>query len=164
MFITLSKSYLILNESDLKEGDGTHCLVFNLKDDNTEPVVIEWPPTIVNSDAGDEKAKKPQANRIVCGCVSPSEDYIALCDDGKNLVVFNRQLEPIRSFVVKRATSKILFRNDEKAILSCDKSGDVYEYDFSDSESSENTDKLLLGHCSMLLDFTMTADSRLIIR
>ena len=163
MFILFSKNYFVLIEIDLKAEDGhqqtNRCLVFDMKQDSTEPLALDWPPAIVAS-SGDLKSKK-QSSRIICGSVSPSEDYIALCDDNKNVIIFDRQFVAIHHFLVKRNCVKIAFLQNEKTVISCDKSGDIYEYDFSTSEQHE---RLLLGHCSMLLDFTIARDDQLIIR
>lgn len=163
MFIVISKKFLIINSADIVEPEkepGSNVSVFDLRNDSSEPLSIQWPPEIVPS-SKESKLKQSGNPRVICGCVSPSEDLIALCDDQKNLVIFNNSFEAIYHFVVNRTCIKILFRSDEKAIFSCDKSGDIYEFCLSESKSQE---KLLLGHCSMLLDFVLTPDDRYIIR
>lgn len=163
MFIVISKKLLIINSADIVEPEkepGNSVSVFDLTNDFSDPVSIEWPPKIVPL-SEESKPKQSGNPRVICGCVSPSEDLIALCDDQKNLVVFNNNFEAIYHFVVNRTCIKILFRSDQKAIFSCDKSGDIYEFCLSESKNQE---RLLLGHCSMLLDFILTSDDRYIIR
>lgn len=164
MFIVISKKFFIINKADIDSAEkqpGSTVCVLDLSDETKEPVAIEWPPKIVASrDEPKSKPKQPGNPRVICGVVSPSEDLIALCDDQKNLVVFNKDFEALRHFVVNRNIIKLLFRSDEKTIFSCDKTGDVYEFCLSESTSQE---KLLFGHCSMMLDFILTPDDRYII-
>ena len=167
MFILLSKSFLFLNKLDYNtcENDGVQSMnqyvVFNLQKETFEYLTLAWPPAS-DIQANNNNNKRINFSRIVCGCVSKYENYIALCDDKKHLFILNRQFNIISFRLVKRICAKLLFKSNEETLLGSDKSGDIYEFDFL--SNSNCPEKLLFGHCSIVLDFTMTKDSRYIIR
>lgn len=158
MFIFLSNSFLVINNDDFdykqnEQNKIPSILVFNIKDDSIVPIKVD----LQQNNATNTKLSL----KLLCGCFSETEKYMAICDDQKNIFLFNQQFALINTFRVKKNCVKIMFNKNEDIILYCDKSGDIYELNLNDLNSEA---KLLLGHCSMLLDFTITDDQKYIIR
>ncbi|KAJ6221309.1 hypothetical protein RDWZM_007121 [Blomia tropicalis] len=143
----------------LKQSARINFFIFNLRDESFKQERIECFSDGESNEKCDSKKLEPNGN-IVCGCVSDSEDLIALCDEKKDLIVFNRKTDWFKKFNVKRMLTKIMFIDQERKIIGCDRGGDIFQFDLMDDSQSG---KLLLGHCSMLLDFLITKDNRYII-
>ena len=175
MFIVLSKSFLIFDEDDVisTQNDGNRqkaLIVYDLKQDSSKSIQIDWCPSpeMVKNDSGDVKknSKEPIVS-FNTGTVSNLQDFIAISDDLKNVIIFDRNFKKINQFKIKKNAQKMIFTKNEDKILICDKAGDIYEFDVKQStittSDEENCGRLLLGHCSMLLDFLLTDDQRYII-
>ncbi|XP_043282308.1 tRNA (guanine-N(7)-)-methyltransferase non-catalytic subunit wdr4 [Venturia canescens] len=92
---------------------------------------------------------------------STNGEYLGVCTNRKQLCVYER---PSRRLILNRtlarAASRARFTPDNDIIVA-DKSGDLYLYE--NSENSENSGKLILGHLSMLLDCLVTRNNRHVI-
>lgn len=173
MFIVLSKSFLILDKDEVvssqDNSNGQKALiVYDLKRDSSKSIQIDWCPSteMTKNDADDVKknAKEPIVS-FNTGTFSNLHDFVAISDDLKNVIIFDHNFHKINQFKIKKNAQKMIFTKNEEKILICDKAGDIYEFDVKQSSSSneENCGRLLLGHCSMLLDFLLTDDQRYII-
>ncbi|OTF81782.1 hypothetical protein BLA29_005909 [Euroglyphus maynei] len=171
MFIVLSKSFLIFDKDDvISSQDDSDCkkalIVYDLKRDSGKPTQIDWcPPTESTKNDADNVKKNPTVS-FNTGTVSHLQEFIAISDELKNVIIFDHNFHQINQFKLKKNAQKMIFTKNETKILICDKAGDIYEFDVKQSSSSpveENCGRLLLGHCSMLLDFLLTDDQRYII-
>ncbi|XP_070564889.1 tRNA (guanine-N(7)-)-methyltransferase non-catalytic subunit wdr4-like isoform X2 [Ptychodera flava] len=128
-----------------------HCSVNSSSDNSTE----DKKP---NKDSSDDNG----SGRILAYGFSRSGQYFALCNDCKQLKIWNTQtdwnLHSERS-VAKRCTA-LVFTNKEDSILVADKAGDVYNFSVTEPEKPG---ELVLGHLSMLLDLAVSRDDKLII-
>uniref|UniRef100_A0A3B5R389 WD repeat domain 4 n=1 Tax=Xiphophorus maculatus TaxID=8083 RepID=A0A3B5R389_XIPMA len=108
----------------------------------------------VNKDTG--------SDTVLAFAVSSSGKLMAITDDTKRLILF--QCEPswhcisIR-WVIRRCTS-LVFSPAEDELLVADKSGDVYSFSVVEPEKDG---ELKMGHLSMLLAVTISADDQYII-
>ncbi|KAJ8299677.1 hypothetical protein KUTeg_023737 [Tegillarca granosa] len=91
-------------------------------------------------------------NRILASKFSPSWKYFAVCDDQKQLHLFNSseaEWKLISRRQIEKRCTEVTFTSDEQYVLVADKSGDVYRFSVLEVEKDG---ELLLGHLSMLLD------------
>jgi len=93
-------------------------------------------------------------------CIGVSGDYLAVCSERKELTVFHKQ-KPVSSCTLTRKASKLCFTADH--VIIADKNGDVYKFNFKQSQSETNKAELVLGHLSMLLDVALTPDNKHIL-
>ncbi|XP_033118587.1 tRNA (guanine-N(7)-)-methyltransferase non-catalytic subunit wdr4-like isoform X1 [Anneissia japonica] len=101
------------------------------------------------------------SGNVLAHSFSPSSRYYAVCDDFKQLSIFdttNWSKLSVRS-VRKRSTS-LAFNHAEDCVYVGDKSGDVYRFSVK-NEEDEGT--LVLGHVSMLLDLAISPDDKYIV-
>ncbi|XP_076602650.1 tRNA (guanine-N(7)-)-methyltransferase non-catalytic subunit wdr4 [Chaetodon auriga] len=115
-----------------------------------------------DDDNSDGAAEETGSDKVLAFTVSPSGKLVALTDDNKRLVLFQREPSwrcvSIRC-VVRRCTS-LMFSHAEKELLAADKSGDVYSFSV---EEPQKEGELKMGHLSMLLAVTTSPDDRYII-
>jgi len=93
-------------------------------------------------------------------CIGVSGDYMAVCSERKELTVFHKQ-KPVSRCTLTRKASKLCFAADH--VIIADKNGDVYKFNFKQSQSETNKAELVLGHLSMLLDVALTPDNKHIL-
>ncbi|XP_027879020.1 tRNA (guanine-N(7)-)-methyltransferase non-catalytic subunit wdr4 isoform X2 [Xiphophorus couchianus] len=111
-----------------------------------------------SSDASEDTG----SDTVLAFAVSSSGKLMAITDDTKRLILF--QCEPswhcisIR-WVIRRCTS-LVFSPAEDELLVADKSGDVYSFSVVEPEKDG---ELKMGHLSMLLAVTISADDQYII-
>ncbi|PWA19099.1 hypothetical protein CCH79_00018650 [Gambusia affinis] len=111
-----------------------------------------------SSDASEDTG----SDTVLAFAVSSSGKLMAITDDTKRLILF--QCEPswhcisIR-WVIRRCTS-LAFSQAEDELLVADKSGDVYSFSVVEPEKDG---ELKMGHLSMLLAVTISADDQYII-
>lgn len=94
--------------------------------------------------------------------VSPNKQLLAVTTTGDKLVYFYKILavdkhELVSKRVLARISSSMAFSSDSRYVYIADKTGDCYEFD---CENLESTGKWILGHLSMLLDVLVTEDNR----
>ncbi|KAM4731854.1 tRNA (guanine-N(7)-)-methyltransferase non-catalytic subunit wdr4 isoform 1-T2 [Anableps anableps] len=118
-------------------------------------------PKDVNSSDGDT-AEDTESDRILAFAISSSGNLMALTDDTKRLILFQR--EPSWHCVsirwVSRRCTSLVFSQAEDELLVADKSGDVYSFSVVEPEKDG---ELKMGHLSMLLAVTISADDQYII-
>ena len=100
---------------------------------------------------------------LLCGAFF-QDKLLAVCDDQKRLLVWrvddtgsdqaSYQWKLNREFIVDRKLIKLIFSSCDH-ILGGDKSGDVHQFDLS-----SGSQKLLMGHCSMLLDMVFSSNGQ----
>ncbi|XP_014870527.1 tRNA (guanine-N(7)-)-methyltransferase non-catalytic subunit wdr4 [Poecilia latipinna] len=111
---------------------------------------------------GSDASEETGSDTVLAFAVSSSGKLVAITDDTKRLILF--QCEPswlcisIR-WVARRCTS-LAFSQAEDELLVADKSGDVYSFSVVEPEKDG---ELKMGHLSMLLAVTISADDQYII-
>lgn len=142
-------------------------LKFSLKvKDN---VTIKEVPKPLKTDNGDENEapkeskdhnKVSEEMKINCSCVSSCGNFLAICDDYKQISVWTLPtLTLVYQQNLVRKASKVIFTPDSKNILVADKNGDVYKFETETASPAE----LLLGHLSMLLDIKMDSKGKFLL-
>jgi len=131
-------------------------------------VVKEVPkPTVTQKETPSDTSKDNEDNKtssdlvkINSSCVSPCGNLLALCDDYKQITVWELpSLTLLYQQNLIRKASKVIFSPDSKHILVADKNGDVYKFDSRTACDA----KLLLGHLSMLLDIKMPGSGKFVV-
>ncbi|RWS29374.1 hypothetical protein B4U80_08156 [Leptotrombidium deliense] len=138
--------------------------IYSLKS-SEPPIIVEFPKLVSKNEKKSANDTKSARISLICGEFSKSGHLFAVCDDKKRLLVWNflqseGKCDFIREFNVARKCVKLVFHSDEKQILVGDRSGDIFRYDLR-SEGSEGS--LLMGHLSMLLDFSLSCDEKYLI-
>ncbi|XP_028291925.1 tRNA (guanine-N(7)-)-methyltransferase non-catalytic subunit wdr4 [Gouania willdenowi] len=110
----------------------------------------------------DVSSEEAGSDRILAVASSPSGKFLALTDDSKRLIVFRCQPSwcCISSRWVVRRCMSLSFSGTEEELLVADKAGDVYSFSLTELEKEG---ELRMGHLSMLLAVTTSADNRYII-
>ncbi|GAB6022035.1 hypothetical protein CHUAL_006184 [Chamberlinius hualienensis] len=141
---------LTVNESR-QSGSGQQSLAVGNENDMYDDDVTEF-----NRD--------PTSSCILQISICKCGYHLAACNEQKQLAVWdvsnNFEVVCIRS--VPRKALCVCFMADCKQLLVADKTGDVYQIQ-TDTRSAYNTDVLLLGHLSMILDMTLSSDNQLLI-
>jgi len=131
-------------------------------------VVKEVPkPVVTSNDTANDTSKDNEDNKnslelmkINSSSVSPCGTLLALCDDYKQITVWEMpSLTLLYQQNLIRKASKVIFSPDSKYILVADKNGDVYKFDSRKASEA----KLLLGHLSMLLDIKMPENGKFVV-
>lgn len=159
MFFLLEQSFLVFDKdylyrSNQTENNWKQLLVYDLLHDNRSFVDLNWIQL-------DSKISHDSV-AFICGTFSKQRKLLAVADNKKNVVIYDCNFQQIGHFQTKKIPIKLIFNKNEDSIFVCDKSGDIYEYNIKNFKDS--SEKLLLGHCSMLLDFIITPDQNYIIR
>eukprot|EP00092_Neocalanus_flemingeri_P017522 GFUD01018957.1.p1 GENE.GFUD01018957.1~~GFUD01018957.1.p1 ORF type:complete len:371 (+),score=92.16 GFUD01018957.1:162-1274(+) len=104
--------------------------------------------------------KVSEEMKINCSCVSSCGNFLAICDDYKQISVWTLPtLTLVYQQNLVRKASKVIFTPDSKNILVADKNGDVYKFETETASPAE----LLLGHLSMLLDIKMDSKGKFLL-
>ncbi|XP_061578980.1 tRNA (guanine-N(7)-)-methyltransferase non-catalytic subunit wdr4 isoform X2 [Cololabis saira] len=147
---------------------GSRLVAVHIKESNREPYVFECSsadkkpkPTKAENDSDGGSSEEAGSDNILALVVSPSGKLVALTDDNKRLLVFQR--DPWRCistrWVVRRCVS-LAFSPTEEELLVADKSGDVYSFSLAEPEGAG---LLKMGHLSMLLAVLVSPDNKYII-
>ncbi|KAK3597636.1 hypothetical protein CHS0354_030190 [Potamilus streckersoni] len=101
-------------------------------------------------------------NYILATALSPSGEIFAICDNRKQLHLF--QTRPKWQLLSRRTAPKrctaVIFAQQEMEVLAADKAGDVYKYSVTDPLQEP---QMVLGHLSILLDLALTPDDKFIV-
>ncbi|XP_060081593.1 tRNA (guanine-N(7)-)-methyltransferase non-catalytic subunit wdr4-like [Ylistrum balloti] len=126
-----------------------------------------------DEDAIEKKAPSKNEEHILATSISPSGRYLAVCDNVKQLHLYDAKTEWTRHSrrELPRRCTAVTFTNDDLHVLVADKTGDVYRYRVGNGETEENSKseednkgaQLMLGHLSMLLDVVLTKDDQYIV-
>jgi len=156
-----------------------HCglKILVLTKDHEQIHEIPAPVIKVTNNSDDSKKNKEELSQqhqqldaglsCAAAAVSPAGDKVAVCDDRKQVCIFNLpDLSVLNQQTLVRKASCVTFNNCGDNILVADKNGDVYHVPCNVSSDSDPSPKLLLGHLSQLLDMkidqsgtrVMTAD------
>eukprot|EP00095_Tigriopus_kingsejongensis_P004421 maker-scaffold1224_size54636-snap-gene-0.12 protein:Tk04421 transcript:maker-scaffold1224_size54636-snap-gene-0.12-mRNA-1 annotation:"trna (guanine-n -)-methyltransferase subunit wdr4" len=114
----------------------------------------------------DGKQVQPQPEsdeplRILCGRYSSDGTLLALCDDQKQITIWDTKNWTLKQQCnLTRRANQVVFQGSEKVFVA-DKSGDVYEIRIG--VENEPFGKLVLGHLSMLLDLVISPDGKFIL-
>ncbi|KAJ8922341.1 hypothetical protein NQ315_004284 [Exocentrus adspersus] len=84
--------------------------------------------------------------------------YTVVATENKQVVVYDKQFQVLKNFIVNRAAGKVCF-TPSSDILVADRTGDVYLYKLNEIEAPQ----LLLGHLSVILDMTLSECGKYII-
>lgn len=146
--------------------------------EQVETIALKLPPIIYSNTAGDtaknidnnddDFSKSPnQANQekryFVFGQLSPSEKYLAVCDNLKNLIVYcTTDWNVLTSFVIERKCDHIIFNEKEDKLIVSNRSGWIYGYQLviSGLKDDQNRETFLLGHNAIILDVKLSLDSK----
>ncbi|XP_054161848.1 tRNA (guanine-N(7)-)-methyltransferase non-catalytic subunit WDR4-like [Oppia nitens] len=144
-------------------------IIYDLKSDDKSHIDIQ---SIVCADKNNEKTQPVTDDyTILCGDFNARNDCLAIADNRKQLIIFqyiDKQWKQTFKTKVSRNCIKLLFSINNSVICG-HKSGDVFEYEMNDSycnsQSGDYLDggRLLLGHCSMLLDVIQTQNGKYLI-
>ncbi|KAG4080314.1 hypothetical protein HA402_010806 [Bradysia odoriphaga] len=115
-----------------------------------------------DNDDDDEQADGVVAPRKSDSCKDGSViQNIGVSPNGQLLVVTTTDKhELVSKRVLARISSSMAFSSDSRHVYIADKTGDCYEFD---CENLESTGKWILGHLSMLLDVLVTHDNRFVV-
>lgn len=121
--------------------------------------IVQIPQAVLppNLKKGQEEVIKNGSKNLTCISCSDNGDFIAVSAENKQVVLFDKDFNVVRNFVVSRAVSKMCFTPDNNLLLA-DKTGDVMLY-----KVKEETSEVLLGHLSMLLDVKLSECGKYII-
>ncbi|KAF7493170.1 tRNA (guanine-N(7)-)-methyltransferase non-catalytic subunit wuho [Sarcoptes scabiei] len=191
MFLLINDSCLILHcdnfthnrlKLPVKKCDGKRTLLAiwslennnrianeNIEDDDDALMplkILEWP-----------FRSNTKKTTFACGAFDETNRLVAICDSEKNLCIFDstKNFIQVKHIRLRRNAIKIQFLcfQNKNFVLVADKSGNIYQFDgrpdesaiFEDNGLGDNftSGELLLGHCSMLLDFIVTENKDYII-
>ncbi|XP_053200663.1 tRNA (guanine-N(7)-)-methyltransferase non-catalytic subunit WDR4-like [Panonychus citri] len=103
-----------------------------------------------------------EKRHVVSGGLSPSEKFLVLCDDHKQLIVYEVDSWKVMGAIkVERKCDHIIFNEKEDKFIVSDRSGWIYGYEINAFiDHSENKGKFLLGHNAIILDVKFSPGSR----
>ncbi|XP_071955104.1 tRNA (guanine-N(7)-)-methyltransferase non-catalytic subunit wdr4-like [Antedon mediterranea] len=134
------------------------------EDEAEEKVEVHQDKTKSRDDAaaGDSENDGHSCSGVILAhSFSPSSRYYAVCDDFKQLSIFDTTTwSKINTRFVRKRSTSIAFNHAEEMVYIGDKSGDVYRFSVK-NEEDEGT--LVLGHVSMLLDLVISPDDKYIL-
>ncbi|KAH9499967.1 WD repeat-containing protein 4, partial [Bulinus truncatus] len=122
-------------------------------------------------------------NWILACTISTDGQYVAVCDDAKQLHVFQVDqygCRLISSRCVARRVTSVRFTKDSSHVVVVDRSGDAYSFPAHEQQTADKASTspapeavdddeaspggtLILGHLSMALDVLLVADDSLIV-
>ena len=144
----------------------SHIILYELKSGNKTRIGGDWS---VNEPNKDNDNSNETDYALICGNLSQNSKHLAVCDNKKQLIVFennDNQWKQLFKTKVDRNCIKLVFAKNKNSVISGHKSGDVFEYQFDkDNDSSDYrvSGRLVLGHCSMLLDVMQSPDAKHLI-
>jgi len=105
---------------------------------------------------------KKENSNITCASLSKCHEYFAVCDDKKNVTVWQSKnwKEFYKQWSLPTKAYAVCFSNDSDRLLVADKSGDVLSFELN---PPSDTYTCILGHLSMLLDMVMSSCGKYII-
>jgi tRNA (guanine-N(7)-)-methyltransferase subunit TRM82 len=177
MLFIISDQYLVLSV-DNESYRLSQLTFYDLKYQNKSPIIIDLSQIVIDKNINDFNTReddKKQVEKvdetnyeIICGAFSLSGKYLAICDNKKQLIILSNVENNwivINRHKVVRNCIKLLFSMNEELVICGDKSGDCYSYSVSNDGRNDGriSGQLLLGHCSMLLDMSLTNDSKYLI-
>lgn len=160
---------------------GLKFIPFRLGNEDDKILIKEIPNPIGTK----VETKQPDGGplQILAGAFSPNGSLLALCDDHKQLTLWETSSDwkCINQRNLIRRANKITFSPDSKKMFVADKTGDAYvlsvdsnlddkvekkngdNNDVKEDDSNNFRGELLLGHLSMLLDILVSPDGKYVI-
>ncbi|XP_057662446.1 tRNA (guanine-N(7)-)-methyltransferase non-catalytic subunit wuho [Diorhabda carinulata] len=115
---------------------------------------LKIPKPIIPKNLRDDQIKvlEREERNIISLEFSKTEDYILISTENKQILVYDKKFNIVKTFIVNRAPSIARFTPSDD-ILVADKTGDVYLYKLHDEKLEPI---LLLGHLSVILDIAIS--------
>ena len=169
MFFLLSDKFVAISQTN-EDKDLSIISLFDLKTTDKSQISIDLKQFESNEDKNSDQKESDKNGKInyslICGHFSKNSKHLAVCDNRKNLIVFkdiDNNWKQIFKSKVSRNCIHLFFSLNNNSVICGHKSGDVFEYDFEIEGNESLGGRLLLGHCSMLLDLIQTQDSKYLI-
>jgi tRNA (guanine-N(7)-)-methyltransferase subunit TRM82 len=147
------------SNSRLLITSGDSLILFDFNSRKNQSVKVPPPELPPNLTKGQMEVLNKQDRTINSLSVSRDGQYIAVSTENKQVIIYDRELNIKKNFIVNRTTSKLVFSNTGD-ILVADRTGDVFLYKFNDEK---NEPVLLLGHLSMILDVALSECGKYIV-